>query len=89
MRLTKFGVSPCFRVNGVEMRETLLEAFHPAESHGRAVTVVFKGPFRQIVDDEGRVFQRGIRIRVPASVWAGIERGPLAAQFVCLQDAPE
>jgi hypothetical protein len=87
LRLTKFGAAPCFHASGVEMRETMLEAFRPAETSDNTVNVVFKGPFQELVDDEGRVFRRGHRTRVPASVWAAIERGPIADQFVCLRES--
>lgn len=38
--LTKFGPKPCFEVNGVELRETMIEARHPATGSEMLHTVV-------------------------------------------------
>jgi catechol 2,3-dioxygenase-like lactoylglutathione lyase family enzyme len=72
MRLMKFDTTPCFVRDGVGMREMQLEGFAPATAPGAEVEVMYKGPFRELRDDEGRVFERGKRVLVPA---------PLAARF--------
>ena len=69
VQLTKFGPSPCFRLNGAEMRETMAEAFAPAAEQGGSVLVLYRGPFREVADDAGRVYRRGERVRVPAAEW--------------------
>lgn len=69
VRLTKFGPNPCFRLNGAEMRETMAEAFAPPAGEGGSVLVVYRGPFREVTDDRGRVFRRGGRVRMPAAEW--------------------
>ena len=58
VRLLKFDSRPCFVREGVAMRETQLEAWKPAETNGVTVTVVYKGPFRQVTDDLGNVYLR-------------------------------
>jgi hypothetical protein len=74
VRLTKFGPNPCFRLNGAEMRETMAEAFAPAAEDAGAVLVVYRGPFREVTDDAGRVYRRGERVRVPAAEWARLSK---------------
>jgi catechol 2,3-dioxygenase-like lactoylglutathione lyase family enzyme len=69
VRLTKFGPSPCFRMHDAEMRETMAEAFAPAAADDGSVLVMYRGPFREVSDDAGRVYRRGERVRVPAAEW--------------------
>ncbi|MBA3312102.1 MAG: VOC family protein, partial [Planctomycetaceae bacterium] len=69
IRLTKFGPNPCFRLGGAEMRETMAEAFAPADETDGAVLVVYRGPFREVTADGDRVFRRGERVRVPLAEW--------------------
>lgn len=68
-RLTRFGPTPCFRIGGAELRETMIEAFVPAADDCGSVVVVYRGPFREVVDDTGRVFRRGERVRMPLTAW--------------------
>ena len=88
VRLTKFGETPCFRVGGAEMRETMAEAFAPAagDPAGGTVLVVYRGPFRELTDDAGRVFRRGDRVRVPAADWARLVASPLGDSFTNLTE---
>jgi SAM-dependent methyltransferase len=63
LRLVKFDAKPCFQRQGVSMREQQLEGFkHAAVPSG--VVVVYKGPFRQVIGDDGTVFSRGQRVVV-------------------------
>lgn len=92
VRLVKFGRSPAFEIDGVAMREMIIEAHKPVDDHQRAedqadeVTLVYKGPFRDLVDDSGRVFRRGERTRLSAAAWRTIQAGPLEEYFVCLKE---
>ncbi len=91
IELTKFGASPCFRSGGAEMRETMLRAVKQAtatqEPDSHVVVshvVVYRGPFRQVVDDAGRTWRRGERQPVSESVWAMLQQQPFAECFTCL-----
>ena len=66
VRLIKFDEEPCFVAKGVPMREQQLEGFAPATGSG-VVQVIYKGPFRQLVADDGTVFVRGERVSVDAA----------------------
>lgn len=84
LQLTKLGASPCFQADGVEMRETKLTARKAAATNGRGQrTVLYKGPFRELRDDEGHVYRRGERVTVCADVAERLTQGDLANQFVC------
>lgn len=49
---------------------------------GTGRVVVYKGPFRELVDQAGRVFRRGEPATVPTEVWDALRQSPAAAQFV-------
>ncbi len=84
VRLLKFDAKPCFVRGGVGMREMQLEGFAPS-AEGRSVEVMYRGPFREVRDDEGRVFARGRRVGVPAAVAARLRSGELAGQFTVFE----
>jgi catechol 2,3-dioxygenase-like lactoylglutathione lyase family enzyme len=83
VRLEKFGASPCFQHDGVQMRELLLTAVKVADGE-RDRIVLYKGPFRVLADDQGNVYRRGERVRVTAQTSDLLRRGPLAEQFLFL-----
>src|SRR5262249_29485674 len=84
VRLLKFDAAPCFVRAGVAMRETQIEAWKPGGENGRKVTVVYKGPFCQVVDDAGNVYPRGGRVLSPASVAERLRSPEWAGQFLVL-----
>jgi hypothetical protein len=85
VRLLKFGSAPSFTVQGVELRETIVEAIKPPSEADTEVVVVYKGPFCQLVDDANRVFRRGERTRISRARWESIAGGPLEESFVRLR----
>jgi catechol 2,3-dioxygenase-like lactoylglutathione lyase family enzyme len=85
VRMLKFDAKPCFVRGGVAMRELQLEAFAPALQNGGEAEVMYKGPFRELRDDEGRVFPRGKRVAVPAVVARQLRAPEFAAQFTVFE----
>lgn len=85
VRMVKFDSKPCFVRGGVGMRELQLEGFTPADDGEAEFEVMYKGPFREIVDDEGRVYARGRRVRVPAATADQLRTGEFSTQFVVFQ----
>ena len=57
----KLGDQPCFHAEGIELRETRLVGFKPSDtaSPQPESQALYKGPFRQLEDDAGRVYRRG------------------------------
>jgi hypothetical protein len=88
IQLSKFGASPCFLRDGVEMRETKIVAWKPQPDAAPGGTVVYKGPFCEVCDESGRVFRRGERITIDAVTWKRLQAGPAAEQFLFLPSAP-
>lgn len=83
----KLGDGPCFEADGVECRETRLVGYRPSEmtSNDLSLEVLYKGPFRQITDDQGRVYQRGEWTKVDAATRDWLQASALAGQFVLPQ----
>lgn len=64
VRMLKFNAKPCFVQDGVAMRELQLEGWKASSGSDNGVAVLFKGPFRELIDDSGRVFPRGEWVQV-------------------------
>jgi catechol 2,3-dioxygenase-like lactoylglutathione lyase family enzyme len=83
MRMLKYDAAPCFVRQGVGLREQQLEGWAPARAEG-TVTVLYRGPFRQVSDDDGTVYRRGARVRVGADQAERLRKGALAESFAFL-----
>ena len=84
VRLIQLEAKPCFVRDGVEMRETRLEAWKPARPGGSGPVVLYKGPFREVTDDAGVVYPRGKRIAVDTAAVERLRRGGWADDFLIL-----
>lgn len=85
VRLLKLDARPCFVRDGVEMRETQLEGWKPARAAaGPGPTALYKGPFREVIDDAGVVYPRGERVTVDAAAVDRLRRGGWADHFLIL-----
>jgi catechol 2,3-dioxygenase-like lactoylglutathione lyase family enzyme len=85
LNLDKFAAGPCFQHDGVQMREMLLSASKPAgASAGRTRRVLYKGPFRELREDDGSVYVRGQRREVSEQTQERLRQGPCAEQFLFL-----
>lgn len=78
----KLGDSPCFTVSGIEMRETKLRAFAPLAASGQKRAVLYKGPFKQLQDDQGRTYRRAEPTAVDEATWQRLRASAAADQFV-------
>jgi hypothetical protein len=81
----KFGASPCFHFQGVEIRETKLLAYRPSDPAVAACVAIYKGPFREVRDDTGRVFRRGERVTIDEASRELLISGPAGEQFLFLR----
>jgi catechol 2,3-dioxygenase-like lactoylglutathione lyase family enzyme len=84
LHLTRFGASPCFQIEDVQMREMMLTAAKAGGAPERSAVVLYKGPLREVTDDEGNVYRRGKRVHVSALTRDLLRRGPAAGLFVFL-----
>jgi catechol 2,3-dioxygenase-like lactoylglutathione lyase family enzyme len=85
IHLEKFGASCCLRQGDVGMRELLLVATRPAGSRFDLMqAVVYRGPFRELRDDQGKVFPRGVAVSISGAAAEVLRSGPAADQFAFL-----
>lgn len=86
LNFDKLGDIHCFSAGGVELRELQLTAVKPAERTGLDdYSVVYRGPWEHITDDDGRTFERGRRTPVDRSTWLLFGQPPYQEHFCCLR----
>jgi ubiquinone/menaquinone biosynthesis C-methylase UbiE len=66
VRLLKRDAQPWQTVNGIEFRSVTVEAFKgkQGECFERNQAVIYKGPFKEVLDDDGHRMERGKRYAV-------------------------
>ncbi len=66
IEILKRGEQPWRTIEGVEFRSVTVRAFKGKEGacYETNKAVIYRGPFRQVVDDDGHVFRRGERAAV-------------------------
>jgi SAM-dependent methyltransferase len=74
---------PWQTVEGIEFRSVTVLAYKRSTGPNleRHHAVVYRGPFARVVDDDGRVFDRGQRTAVSDQTYALLQREPYAGQF--------
>lgn len=82
LRYDKLGDLPCFTFGGVEMREMRLSGAKPDRSQDAAQrTIVYQGPFQQVVDEEGRVFACGKAETISNDLWLSLRETEFGKHF--------
>jgi ubiquinone/menaquinone biosynthesis C-methylase UbiE len=80
----KWESQPFAVVDGIEFRSVTVTAHKgkqgPCLEANQAV--LYRGPWRRVEDDDGHVFERGVRTAVCAKTYALLEREPYAGAFV-------
>jgi SAM-dependent methyltransferase len=87
--LDKRDSAPWQIVEGIEFRAVTVVAYKgkqgPCFDHDQAV--VFKGPWKAVLDDDEHVYQRGVPTAVCAKTFAILQGAPYAGQFELLSPA--
>ena len=98
VRVLKLDSEPWRTVQGFEFRSMTVEAFKgkqgPCFDHNQAV--IYKGPFRKVLDDDGHALERGKRYAVCDKTFRLYQREPYRGSFefiepltpVAPEDAP-
>jgi arsenite methyltransferase len=86
VRILKRDAQPWQTVNGIEFRSLTIEAFKGTLGNGseRNHAVIYKGPFREVVDDHGHRMERGQRFTVSAGTFQQYGREPYKEHFELL-----
>lgn len=83
----KWDHEPWQVVEGIEFRSVTLVATKPTgtECIDRGHAVMYKGPYREITDDEGHVFPRGERMAVCERTYDFLMSGPYKDDFIVIK----
>ena len=83
IRLLKRDAAPWQTVEGIEFRSVTVEAFKGKQGpcFERNQAVVYKGPFKEVLDDDGHRMERGRRYAVCDKTFNLYRKSPYAEQF--------
>jgi len=75
--------TPWRTVEGIELRSATVTAYKGKEGAcwDRRQAVVYRGPFKEVTDDDGHVLRRGVRVAVCDKTFKIYQRAPYASHF--------
>ncbi len=81
--LVERPAAPWRTVEGIEFRSVTVVAYKGKEGPcwDRKQAVIYKGPFREVRDDDGHVLRRGVRVAVCDKTFGLYSRPPYAEHF--------
>ena len=89
IQLVKFETKPWQTVDGIEFRSVTVQAFKGKQGPclERNQAVIYTGPFKSVLDDDGHRFDRGERMAVCEKTFNILtsESGPYAGQFAGIE----
>jgi arsenite methyltransferase len=87
MKYDKWEAAPFAVVDGIEFRSVTVTAYKgkqgPCEEANQAI--VYAGPWKRVEDDDGHVFERGVRNAVCAKTFDIMTRAPYADETVGIE----
>ena len=91
IRILERQREPWRTVNGIEFRSLTVEAFKGEEGVclERLQAVLYKGPFREVLDDDGHRMKRGERYAVCDKTFRLYQREPYRSQFEFIEPLEE
>lgn len=86
IRLDQWNSDPWRVIDGIEFRAVTLTAVKGAgkDCFDRGHAVIYRGPYKEVRDEEGHIFPRGERIAVCERTFRSITKGPYAVDFIGL-----
>ena len=91
VRVLKLDTKPWQTVEGIEFRSMTIEAFKGKEGTclERNQAVIYKGPFKQVLDDDGNAMERGKRYAVCDKVYNIYKNEPYSDCFELIDPIEE
>ncbi len=91
LRILERQAEPWRTVSGIEFRSVTVEAFKGKEGpcFERRQAVLYKGPFREVLDDDGHRLRRGERAAVCDKTFQLYRREPYASHFEFIEPLTE
>jgi arsenite methyltransferase len=86
IRILERQAEPWRTVEGIEFRSLTVEAFRGKEGPcvERLQAVVYQGPFKEVLDDDGHRMERGVRYAVCDKTFQILQREPYRGHFVAV-----
>jgi len=83
IRVRKRDEEPWRTVEGIEFRSVTVEAFKGKQGmcYERNQAVIYKGPFKEVLDDDGHRMERGVRYAVCDKTYNLYQKAPYAECF--------
>jgi hypothetical protein len=83
VELLKFDMQPWRTVGGFEFRSMTIQAFKGKQGpcFERNQAVLYRGPFKEVLDDDGHRMERGVRYAVCDKTYNLYKKAPYAAFF--------
>lgn len=91
IRILKFDRDPWRTVQEFEFRSMTVEAFKGKQGacFDRGHAVIYKGPFRKVLDDDGHAMERGLRYAVCGKTFRLYQREPYRDSFEFIEPVQE
>lgn len=91
IKIEKFDERPWRTVQGIEFRSITITAYKGKEGPcwERNQAVIYKGPWKQVVDDDGHVLKRGVRTAVCDKTYQIYSKPPYQNEFVLAPPAKD
>lgn len=89
LQILKFDQTPWQTVEGIEFRSITVQAFKGKQGPclDRRQAVIYKGPFKEVLDDDGHRLIRGRRMAVCEKTFRLYAQPPYREQFIFIQSA--
>ena len=91
IQILKRDAAPWRTVRGIEFRSVTVEAFEGKQGpcFERNLAVIYRGPFKEILDDDGHRFERGLRYAVCDKTWQLLKQAPYRDCFEFIEPRAE
>ena len=91
VQIEDFNSKPYQTVEGIEFRAITVTAYKGKEGPciERNQAVIYRGPWKQVVDDDGHTLERGVRMAVCDKTFGLYSRAPYSGQFILVPPRDE
>jgi ubiquinone/menaquinone biosynthesis C-methylase UbiE len=87
IELVKFETDPWQTIEGIEFRSVTVQAFKGKQGPCREQrqAVIYQGPYKCVLDDDGHRYDRGVRTAVCAKTFQLLQKEPYAGHFAYIE----
>ena len=91
IEFVKYEAAPWRTVEGIEFRSVTIQAWKGKQGHcyERNQAVIYKGPFLEVLDDDGHAMERGKRYAVCDKTFQLLNRAPYRNHFAFVEPLAE